>query len=309
MTTWVVGGGGLLGSAVLRALARQGRSAHRSRVPWRDAEGAVAVLTEDADRLLTAGSDVDLLWCAGAGVVATSAEAFEAEVAVVRGAMAAITRARRRTGARVRIFLASSAGGVYAGSADPPFTEATEPTPLAPYGHAKLAIEEAVREVSADGISVLLGRIANLYGPGQDLAKAQGLVAQLCRAQISHRPLSMYVSLDTARDYLYVDDAAALALAGLHRLADEPDGTVVVKILASGHPTTLASIIGELSRITRRRPPLVLGASPSARFQVRDLRFTSTTWPELDLATRTPLPAGIAATLSDVATKLASPVS
>ena len=58
------------------------------------------------------------------------------------------------------------------------------------------------RFAAATGTAVLVGRIANLYGPGQNLAKPQGLVSQLCLANLTGQPLSIYVSLDTLRDYL-----------------------------------------------------------------------------------------------------------
>ena len=144
---------------------------------------------------------------------------------------------------------------------------------------------------------MLIGRIANLYGPGQDLAKAQGLVTVLCRAHLARRPASIYVSLDTARDYVFVDDVARLAVAGADRVADEPPGTVVVKILASQVGTTVAAILGELRRITKHRPRVVLGSSSLARFQARDLRFRSVVWRDLDRLVTTSLPSGMAATM------------
>ncbi len=70
---------------------------------------------------------------------------------------------------------------------------------------------------AARATPLLVGRLSNLYGPGQDLAKPQGLISQLCRAQLTRRPLSIYVSLDTRRDYLFVDDAAAMVVAGARR--------------------------------------------------------------------------------------------
>jgi UDP-glucose 4-epimerase len=288
-----------------RVAEREAMEVHRAIVPWRDRAAAATVLADAAQRIIADGSDVSIFWCAGAGVVATEPQAFEVELATLSAAVAAITSASQATTSRVRFFLASSAGGVYAGASDPPFSEETEPRPLAPYGWAKLAAEAAVERLADSGVSVLVGRIANLYGPGQNLTKPQGLIAQLCSAQLERRPLQIYVSLDTARDYVYVDDAAAMALACMTALAREPDGTVVRKIIASHQPTTLASVIGELDRVSKRRPPTVLGAAPSSRFQARDLRFRSVVWPEVDLLCTTPLPVGIAATLADVAARRA----
>ena len=72
---------------------------------------------------------------------------------------------------------------------------------------------------------------------------------------------------------------------------------MVVKILASQRPTTVAALLGELRRLSRRRPLVVLGTSPHAKFQVKDLRFASTVWPEVDALMRTTLTAGVGATL------------
>ncbi len=79
---------------------------------------------------------------------------------------------------------------------------------------------------------------------------------------------------------------------------------VVTKIFGSGRSTTVGGLLGESTRLFRKRPRLVLGASPAAAGQVRDLRLQSTRWPELDRLARTPLPVGIAATAEDVGRRL-----
>lgn len=306
---WVVGGGGLLGGAVVTEARREGAPVHVSAVPWSESGSAIDVLGDTADELLGRHRRVRLAWCAGAGVVGTSAQELADELDVFTRVLDRVAGAsRRQAGAEVDVFLASSAGGLYAGSSGPPFTEEDAPEPLAPYGETKLAMERAATATArAYGVRLLIGRIANLYGPGQRLDKPQGIVSQLCRAQFEHRPLSIYVSLDTARDYLYVADAARMVLAGLDRLAGEPAGAVVTKILCSGAATSLASILGELHRISKRRPPIVLGVSPTARFQASDLRFRSVVWPELDPLATTTFPAGMAATYRDVAASLRAP--
>jgi UDP-glucose 4-epimerase len=105
----------------------------------------------------------------------------------------------------------------------------------------------------------------------------------------------VFVSLDTLRDYLYVEDAAAMVVAGLARLVEQPD-PVVMKIFASGRGTSIAALVGEATHVFRRRPPLVFGASPVSALQVRDLRLSSVVWPEVDALARTPLAVGLAAT-------------
>ena len=80
--------------------------------------------------------------------------------------------------------------------------------------------------------------------------------------------------------------------------------TVVVKILASHRPTSLASILGEIRRVTHRRPSVTLGQSPMTSLQTRDLRFDSVVWADLDRLAATPLQVGVAATLADLRSSL-----
>lgn len=299
--TWVVGGSGLLGSAVSRAVTDANGELLAARVPWSDTDAAIEALLALAAELPEDGWR--LAWCAGAGVVATGAEHFERELAVITGFL---ERWQPRRGTSQAVFLASSAGGVYAGSARPPFTELSETVPLSPYGHAKLRVEAAFTAFSErTGIPLLIGRISNLYGPGQDLNKGQGLVSLLCRAHLTGSPLDVYVSLDTIRDYLFTDDAAAMALAGADAVAGA--GGVHVKLLASGQSMTIGAVLGEVRRVTRRRPPIVTRTSRAARYQTSDLRMRSVAWPPLQGLARTSFSVGIASCLAAVEATLRCP--
>lgn len=304
--TWVIGAGGLLGSAVCRQLTQDDRVVLTQDVPWGAPAGSLAALEAGIERLLALGPRWRVLWCAGAGVIGTGQDQLDEEVEVLTGfldrLLVAVAGREDLAGA---LFVASSAGGVYAGSTGPPFTELTEPRPISPYGEAKLRSEQLAGAFGrASGVPTFVGRIANLYGPGQDTTKPQGLISQLCRAHLVRQPLSIYVPLDTARDYLFVDDAARMVLAGLEQVVRErPDGSRV-KILASQRPTSVAAILAELRRVTKRRPQVVLGDSPTARYQVRDLRFRSLVWPTVDTCVRTTLAAGILATLESLGAEL-----
>jgi UDP-glucose 4-epimerase len=232
-------------------------------------------------------------------VIASSQEDIDEELWVLTQFLRRWQPGAGPAGSRA-LFFASSAGGLYAGSADPPFTEETQPEPISPYGIAKLAAEEAFADFSRrTGVPVLIGRISNLYGPGQDLRKPQGLVSQLCKAHVTGRPLSLYVPLDTMRDYVYTDDAGAMIVGGLRQVA-RAGGGVHVKLLVSGCSVTINQVVGEVRRVTRRRPPVVTQPSEMARFQARDLRMRSVAWPDLAGYELTTFGAGIGACLEDV---------
>lgn len=305
---WVVGAGGLLGRGVVSALKAKGHEVRTSSIPWHDAAAAKASLADGAKRLqsLANGRSWVIAWCAGAGVTGTSQPDLDSELDVFQAALESISITLCAPGSPPgRMFLASSAGGVYAGAPDPPYSEASTPQPLAPYGFAKLAAERAASAFAArSGTRLLIGRLANLYGPGQNLSKPQGLISVFAKAYLTGQPVSVYVSLDTLRDYIFVDDAAALVADCLERLS-EPDiaaGQTVMKIFATQRADTIGALIGACGTVFKRRPRIVLGASPFAKAQAHDLRLRSVVWTELDNRPFTPLSVGIDATVRDMQT-------
>lgn len=291
-STWVVGAGGLLGAHVHRALGPAGWNGPA--IPWRAPDSLDHLRAAARAFRAQAGADWRVAWCAGAGVTATGPADLAREVIALEALLVGLGNP-----AGGRLFLSSSAGGVYAGSAPPPFDETSPTRALAPYGETKLQMERLA--AAWGGAGVVLGRIANLYGPGQDVRKPQGLISQLCRAHLLRQPVPVYVSLDTIRDYLYVDDAARLVLGCL----DRAEG-VTVKVLASQQGVTVGAVLAELRRVSRRTPRMVLSASSQALVQARDLRLRSVVWTDLDAAPLTPLPVGVRRTLEDLAQRMRS---
>ena len=294
----VIGAGGLLGSHVLRLTPAA--VAPPEAIPW---DGDPAPELAEAARWLgerSAGSDWRVAWCAGAGVVGTETTALAAETASLRAFLDALASVCPSD--RGALFLVSSAGGVHAGARDDPVTERSDVAPLADYGHSKVEQERVVGQWSrSTGVPVAIGRMSNLYGPGQDLSKPQGLISRLVRASLRAEPLQVFVSLDTVRDYLYVADAAKRVGPFLERVASGastggPD--VVTKIVASGRATTIGELIAELQRIRKRRPPIVFGATAATRLQPPTLRFRSEVFRDLDRGAVT-LAEGMAAVVRD----------
>ncbi len=309
MISWVIGRGGLLGRNVELALETKGAIWHpRDRFTW-DSPHAVERDLAIACRAFAVDvgtSPWQIAWCAGTGVVGSSSSGLEQETRAFACLLKCVTEAlcgrRRSSGA---MFLASSAGGVYAGVGTPPFSEDSAVAPLAPYGWSKLDQEYLARQWSAEtGTPLLIGRLSNLYGPGQKLSKRQGLITQVCLRVLSRQPIVLYVPLDTIRDYLFAKDAGALVADGLTRLRHETSQpvvtTAVVKILASQQPTTVSTVLAQLRWVTKRPVRVIIAESPNAVRQARDLRMTSSVWPELDWRPTTTLSEGMRWVLTDI---------
>jgi UDP-glucose 4-epimerase len=309
--TWVLGAGGLLGSHVAAALRRAASPVLTTPVCWEDRRLTREALSAGVAQLeeAAAGGPWQLAWCAGAGVVATTAEAMAEEKRAFAWLLEELAD-RPALADRGSLFLSSSAGGVYAGSPEqPPYTEDSPTGALVAYGEAKLDMERAVGEFAdATGTAVLVGRIANLYGPGQNLSKPQGLVSQLSRTHVTGQPISIYVSLDTLRDYVYAPDVGELVAAGLGSLRARVRGCghVVTKVVASGASLTIGSLIAQSTRHHRARPRVLVKAPQAGSGQIRDLRLRSVVWPQLDTHLRTPMTVGMARTAADVASQLRS---
>lgn len=308
--TWVVGAGGLVGRHVVSACRAAGHDVVTTVVPWGDEEASVAALARGVDRLGAArvGRPWTLAWCAGAGVVATGEDDLAAEVRVFARTMATLSTTLTGPGGPGDgvVFVASSAGGLYAGSARAPFDESTEPAPLVAYGRAKLAMEQEVRALAAaTGIRAVLGRLSNVYGPGQALGKPQGLLSQLCLADATGRPLPVFVSMDTIRDYVYAADAGRMVERAVALVRQEPAGAVVAKVLASGRPVTVGYLLSEARRVFHR-PLRTIPVGGASAGQVLDLRLQSRVWPEVDALASTPLAAGLAQTSADVRARVVS---
>jgi UDP-glucose 4-epimerase len=310
--SWVVGRGGLLGRHVEKSLvAADGAEIWRPSKPiaWHDWQEACAGLDGEAARFFELATRSRapwrLLWCAGTSGVATTPEALSRETLLLARLLATVTRRVSADPLLARmgtLFFASSAGGVYAGGV-PPFDESSPTHPLAPYGREKL-IQEGLATKLAEtcGVDLLIGRFSNLYGAGQNLAKPQGLVAHVGRAALRREPVTIWVPLDTIRDYLFAADAGRMAAAAIERReqsrqhGDPP--TATMKIFASEVQTTVASVLATWRQALRRPLRVALGSSTAASLQPRVLSFRSRVWPELR-GEPTLLPLGVAALRRD----------
>lgn len=300
MRTWIIGSGGLLGSA----LARHAEDVFPgSPIPWHAPQEAVAVLRKDLARFTAEHShEWTIIWAAGAATTASDDQQMDDELDTFQEFVQALSDVLPP--GRGSFLLASSAGGVFAGSSTPPFDAHSPPVPLGLYGELKLAQEQRASELLGPKIPVVLARFANLYGIGQRLDKTQGLISTLVKAAFTRETVNIFVPFDTLRDYIFADDAARLALHWAHVAADQEQSGAVVRVIASGEPNSIGSVIAVVSDVTRIRIPVASGTHASAIVQARDLRLQ----PDQDDYTlkmqRTSLPVGVKTIALDLLNRL-----
>jgi UDP-glucose 4-epimerase len=302
--TWIVGRGGLLGGALTRAMDQTFVGCP---VPWQNHDAAAGVLDSDLARFIrmARNGDWSVVWAAGIGVIGSTSDTLAAETRVMSHLVTRLQQSRP-TG-RGAFFLSSSAGGIYAGSEHPPFSESTTPRPLGPYGENKLAQEEILRVTLSGSVPLVIGRFSNLAGPGQNLKKQQGLISQLCRAAVTRQALNVFVPMETLRDYVYVDDASAMVRTLVETAVHNQPSTPVLRNIASQRPVSVCTVMRTVQQVTHRTVRVALGSSPSSRYHVRDLRVCTHFPHEFQGVAITPFPVTVKRVYDDVLRQQAMP--
>ena len=232
---------GLIGSAVLRALERDGASAvFRCPVAWsRPAERSrdLAAIAERIEGALGhAGGDLQVIWSAGrCGFDAGEAEARDEQQGFDEAVTILADLARNRPAASVGFLLVSSAGGLFEGQRRVDRNSA--PTPRRPYGRLKLHQEAWIRRDDAPWRADVV-RPSSVVGP-PGVGHRQGLVTTLLRNGLRGVPSRIVGRMETLRDFVPVEDVGSFVAARTRRPVRE-EGEVAT--LASARPSSLAQI-------------------------------------------------------------------
>lgn len=300
MTTraWILGRGGMLGQALAKALGTRGAASlfEPARFSWADPTALAFELDLAIDQFAAAVASGErwlVVWAAGAGVIGTEPSALRTEIATIEGLLSRLERAALPV-ERGALFLASSAGGIYGDTPQRPLTERSAIAPLSAYGRNKRLQEELFSSFSiARRLPLLIGRISTLYGPNQNLAKPQGFISQLSSNMLRNRPTNVFVSLDTQRDFLFVDDCAEHINDCIERLLEARPSEPILKIFASEESCTLGSIVASFRRITKHQPQIVSRATAVTKEHAGAQRYRSTIWRDTRPPRRTALLAGL----------------
>lgn len=269
MKCLVTGGAGFIGSNLVDALLARGdevtvvddlstgrrenldgaltRGARLVELDIREADALEALVTEERPEVvfhLAAQIDVRK---------SIADPAFDASINV--GGTANVLEAARVAGTR-RIVFVSTGGAIYGEGEgqELPLDEGAPIAPLSAYGQSKfsgegyLALYERLYGLS--GVSLRLG---NVYGPRQDPLGEAGVIAIFCgRLQAGERP-TVFGDGKQTRDYIYVGDVVAAALAASK---SEASGPINVGTGIETDVLELAARLGELGGTEDFEPEL-----------------------------------------------------
>jgi UDP-glucose 4-epimerase len=169
--------------------------------------------------------------------------AFDASINV--GGTANVMEAARGAGSG-RVVFVSTGGAIYGEGEGQrlPLDESTAIAPFSAYGQSKFAAEGYLALYERlYGISSIALRLGNVYGPRQDPLGEAGVIAIFCGLLRSGGRPTVYGDGTQTRDYIYVGDvvAAALAAAG-----SEATGPVNI---GTGRETNVLELAGALGRL------------------------------------------------------------
>jgi UDP-glucose 4-epimerase len=220
MRALVTGGAGFIGSHLVDALLARGDEVHvvdNLTTGTRENLAASAELhgldiRDEALEQLAASLRPDVVFhLAAQADVGTSVECptLDADVNVV-GTVRVLEAAR---GAGARVVFTSSGGAIY-GECERPAREDDEPQPLSPYAASKLAGEEYLATWNRlYGAGHVTCRLANVYGPRQMPTLEGGVVAIFLDRMRDGLETEIFGDGDQTRDFVYVGDVVAAALA------------------------------------------------------------------------------------------------
>lgn len=279
-------GGGLIGSAIHNVICK-GPAWRATRIDWKwddlPQRQQVAAQIETDVR----GSErIDIVWAAGISGFASTDADMEAESAHV-AEIAGLAQKLAARGHQIVFHLFSSIGGLHEGqrAIGPQSVVATR----RPYGRGKLTQESLIEKLgSASTIIPRIYRPSSVYGYAR--AGRRGLFATMIASMLSYRPIEIYGSVHTLRDYVFAPDIGVFVVESL----DRPPSPAL-EFIASGKPTGVTEAITVLERLLDRRAFCRFSSAPH---NMLDMTVHRTAIPTS--LPRTPLLIGVASVLQNM---------
>jgi UDP-glucose 4-epimerase len=254
----VTGGGGFIGSHLVRRLLREGHAVRvldsfatgrRENLLGLDDVELIEGDIQSYERAHTAVRDCEVVLHQAAlpSVPRSVQDPLTSNAANVIGTLNVLLAARD-CGVRRVVFASSSS--VYGASTALPKEEHARPEPISPYAVAKLAGEgycRSFREVY--GLETIALRYFNVFGPRQDpLSQYSAVIPRFISALFSGEPITIFGDGDQSRDFTYIDNVVD---ANLLAMEAEGVGGGVFNVACGGR-VSINELVAEAERITGR---------------------------------------------------------
>jgi UDP-glucose 4-epimerase len=252
----VTGGGGFIGSNVVRALLARGDDVRvldnfstGSRANLAGLESDVQLVEGDLrsyERVHAAVRGAEVVFHEGAlpSVPRSVQDPLTTTAVNVEGTLNVLLAARDEG---VRRIVNASSSSVYGNTGTLPRVETQAPDPISPYAVAKLAAERFCTSFTrVYGMEIVSLRYFNVFGPRQDpTSQYAAVVPRFIRAIADDEPVTIYGDGDQSRDFTFVDNVVGANLLA----ADARDVGGEILNVATGDSVTvnaLADAIGAM---------------------------------------------------------------
>ncbi|OLN23554.1 hypothetical protein BTO30_03775 [Domibacillus antri] len=142
----------------------------------------------------------------------------------------------------VKKFVFASSASIYGDNQVLPLKEIEEGRPISLYGLNKMTGETYCRKwEEMYGLSSLIFRFSNVYGPRQHLSRESGIIATFTNRLIENKSLVIHGNGDQTRDFIYVGDVAEAIYRGVI------SGLSGTYNLSSNSETSINELVDELS--------------------------------------------------------------
>ncbi|TMK28493.1 MAG: SDR family oxidoreductase [Actinobacteria bacterium] len=259
MRALVTGGGGFIGSNLVRALVERGDDVRvldnfstGNRTNLAELLGDVEVVEGELrsyERVHAATRGIEVVFHQGAlpSVPRSVQDPLTTSAVNVEGTLNVLLAARDEG---VRRVVCASSSSVYGNSGELPRIETANPDPISPYGVSKLAAERYCVSFSrVYPLETVALRYFNVFGPNQDpTSQYAAVVPRFITAIADGRAVSIYGDGEQRRDFTYVENVVEANV-----LAAETDGVSgAVLNVATGRSTTVNELADTIASILGR---------------------------------------------------------
>ena len=254
MKALVTGGGGFIGSNVVRALLARGDDvrvldnfATGSRSNLAGLESDVQLVEGDLrsyERVHAAVRGAEVVFHQGAlpSVPRSVQDPLTTTAVNIEGTLNVLLAARDEG---VRRIVNASSSSVYGNSGTLPRVETQAPDPISPYAVAKLAAERFCTSFTrVYGMEIVSLRYFNVFGPRQDpTSQYAAVVPRFIRAIASGEPVTIYGDGEQSRDFTFVDNVVGANLLA----ADAPGVGGEILNVATGGSVTVNALADDIA--------------------------------------------------------------